>query len=181
MRVVVVVLTTALLSVSCIPPPVENIPPTLPFDPQQAQHIFESGSGTIKGQAFLRQRGGGIVTCAGYEVILTPSSEYAAASFRFRYGYPVTMDAVAYRSFKGKGNLPHFEPHAPGYVEYKRRTRCDAEGRFEFVDVAEGAYYIEAIVRWEVPMQYYTSIQGGGLATLVSIGGEESRDLILTP
>lgn len=38
---------------------------TTPFDREAHAPYYLSGTGSIHGQAFLRQQGGGVVTCAG--------------------------------------------------------------------------------------------------------------------
>ena len=40
------------------------------------QDYQKTGQGSISGQAFLKQKGGGIVTCAGNDVFLVPDSGY---------------------------------------------------------------------------------------------------------
>ena len=47
------------------------------FDAQEAAKIFEKGNNTIKGSAFLRQQGGGTVTCASSELFLFLATAFA--------------------------------------------------------------------------------------------------------
>jgi proteasome assembly chaperone (PAC2) family protein len=49
---------------------------TSKLDEDEVKWFTESGTGTITGQAFLRQRGGGVVKGAGETVYLTPASGY---------------------------------------------------------------------------------------------------------
>jgi hypothetical protein len=56
------------------------------FDPRGAAHIHQEGNNTITGEAFLRQNGGGVVTCAGYDVRLVPNTPYASKRMYVIYG-----------------------------------------------------------------------------------------------
>lgn len=47
-------------------------------DVTQTQAQLARGDGEIRGNAFMMQRGGGVVTCAGNEVYLIPHNDYAA-------------------------------------------------------------------------------------------------------
>lgn len=42
------------------------------FNVDEVSFIKEEGTNTITGNAFLRQRGGGVVTCAGENITLYP-------------------------------------------------------------------------------------------------------------
>src|SRR4030095_16529486 len=46
------------------------------FDPLEHNAYMEPGENSIKGQGFLRQQGGGVVTCAGSEVFMVPATSF---------------------------------------------------------------------------------------------------------
>ena len=48
--------------------------------------IKEKGNANITGQAFLNQQGGGVVTCAGNYVTLTPVNSYSKERMQLIYG-----------------------------------------------------------------------------------------------
>lgn len=174
---IIVLVLLGVVSADCVTH--RRIQPTIMFRPDEAAHVFNAGASEITGQAFIRQRGGGIVTCAGYEVRLVPLSKYAVEAFKATYGEVLT-DIVIFRSFDWAGNLPGFE-HPLEYSRYQRVSTCDAEGRFTFNGVPKGAYFVESIIRWDIPGQYIDNIQGGGLATQLYVDGIHNQDLILTP
>lgn len=89
---------------------------------------YSTESNTVTGQAFLRQKGGGVVTCAGEYVVMYPNTEY----FKNRRN---GMKEVEYS--KEVSTMEHF-------------TQCDAEGNFEFDNIESGSWVIETAVRWEV-------------------------------
>ena len=55
------------------------------FDAAEAAYIHDVGTNRIEGNAFLRQKGGGVVTCAGEAVRLIPLGRFAKKYFRIRY------------------------------------------------------------------------------------------------
>ena len=129
----------------------------------------ENGPNAIEGQAFLRQRGGGVVTCAGEPVTLIPVSDHAIDRFRQIYGsaqggivrVPISLDVESNRDSV--------------YDSFTRHTECDAEGDFEFGGLADGEYFVTTGVYWETA----GGLEGGSLASRVRVeGGETARVLL---
>jgi hypothetical protein len=105
-----------------------------PYDASQYATYKPTGLNAIRGQAFLTQQGGGVVTCAGKQVFLTPDSPY------FR----------ELASIATHGSTPEF-PHGNGGPEdVVRHTVCDAQGNFEFTKLPDGKYILMTEVRWQV-------------------------------
>lgn len=139
------------------------------FDPGQAAYIQQAGPNTIVGQAFLRQRGGGVVTCAGESVSLIPATRFSSERIGFLYG---TTETAA------RGNLMRRLSPAPSdYQRYMRRSQCDAEGRFLFENTPDGDYFITTDVIWVVG----DDMEGGPVMSPVSVRGGENRRLIIAP
>lgn len=109
------------------------------------QEGYTQGANTVTGQAFLRQRGGGVVTCAGNRVIM----------------YPNTMYFLAKRN-----GAPEIEISNESST-MEKSTQCDATGNFEFNNIQNGGWVIETTVGWDVPeinrIGYYSSNRQGGL------------------
>ena len=143
------------------------------FDPKEAAVINERGANVIEGQAFLRQRGGGVVTCAGETVTLVPATSYAEERIRQIYG-----SANGGVRFWWDGL--EFAETDPRYYRMVREEICDATGDFRFDDVADGDYYVTTGVSWEVPVNvYYSSTQGGTLARRVQVAYGQIERVIL--
>lgn len=142
---------------------------TVPFDPNEVAFINQSGSNTINGEAFLRQRGGGVVTCAGSEVELLPAGGYARQRMSQIYGSE--QGGYVY-----SGNILTGDEADPQYLLMTRKTTCDSQGNFRFSGVANGDYFVLACVEWQV--QAYTS-EGGCMMRKVSARGG-SQELIMT-
>ena len=138
-----------------------------PFDPSQGRYVLASGSGAIEGQAFMRQAGGGVVTCAGEEVTLFPATAYQQERMQIIYG---STDGGSRTT--GIGNFP--PDRDPRAEPLQRTTTCDAEGDFEFRGLAAGDYYVATKVVW---MAQY--VQGGLLAKRVRLNpGQKVRVLL---
>ena len=156
----------------CTLPQPTVIPTLTPYDPIAAARIHEEGPNEIRGQAFLRQRGGDVVTCASSEVTLIPSTSYALERISSIYGV-TTRAAQAHRVAD--------EPD-PGYLRDTRTTTCDAQGNFSFSGVADGYYFVTTRVVWEVPSGYgYMSTQGGSVMAPVYVRGGEVKEIIISP
>jgi hypothetical protein len=134
----------------------------------QAAKQMEEGMNSIKGNAFLRQKGGGVITCAGQTVRLIPATNYAKQRFFALFG-----------TFEGGVNIERknfrFVPDSPEYYTNTKTTKCDSQGNFNFERVADGEFYVTTIVAWQVG----NSPQGGGIMQKVSVRGAQNKSIIM--
>lgn len=118
------------------------------------------GQALVKGQAFLRQQGGGVVTCAGETVQLSPLT--------------MTMreQLQAVRSCK--------RPVVTGYVQIgpliTRTTTCDAQGNFRFENVPAGDWVLITRIGWIVAGVQ----QGGAVAKEIAVPNKGQVETLLT-
>ena len=138
--VAVVVFVTACATA---PPPPAPMDLQTRFSPQDHQAFLQAGTAVIKGQGFLRQQGGGVVTCAGAPVQLIPATPY------FR---------ELLHQLK-VGRRPGPEQSLDSYRQYFKRSTCDAQGNFSFVNLPSTSWFVMTEVRWTVANQR----QGGVL------------------
>ncbi len=138
------------------------------FDPAEAKFILTDGTATITGQAFLRQSGGGVVTCAGSTVYLFPRTKYADERIRHLYGS--TLGGVNYAV-----NIT-FVPESSAYIKLTRTAQCDAEGDFEFSNVPAGKFYVQTDVVWVVARAQ----QGGPILKPVDVARGQKVTVLLT-
>lgn len=140
-----------------------------PFDAREVAYISSRGPATVSGQAFMRQNGGGVVTCAGETVHLIPAGAYTKEFM-----------TKAFRSPQG-GRIPAImafqTDHPAEYGRLQRRTTCDAEGDFEFQGVANGEYYVTSVVLWQVGDSFIP--EGGALAKYVRVSNGNSQRVLL--
>src|SRR6185295_686938 len=70
----------------CATTQVKTVQLTSRFDEQEMKARLRPGKARISGNAFVRQNGGGVVTCAGSQVSLIPKTDYSAERIRAIYG-----------------------------------------------------------------------------------------------
>jgi len=155
-------------AVSCVPVS-QTVTLKQPFDKAQAERLLRPGNNTIKVNAFMRQAGGGVVTCAGEDIDLVPATKMAEERVTALYG---SVNG-GYRPV-GLGGLK-FENEDPDYTNKWKTGICSSDGRAIFSKVADGDFYITTRVVWTV--QYP---QGGNLSKRISVKGGETLEVVLS-
>lgn len=166
------VVIVALLS-GCVANPPREVNLNNKFNPDETKRFLESGKNTVKGSALMRQSGGAVVTCAGNKVSLVPSTVYSNERIFAIYGS--IERGVSSRPVK-------FIPENDEYNRTGRRVSvCDAQGYFQFDNVADGEFFVTAVVQWNAPGAYGPTPQGGGLMQRVSVSNSEVKNIVLAP
>jgi hypothetical protein len=137
------------------------------FNPNHAHYILEHGSNIIEGQASVRYEDGGLASCAGDSATLVPDTAYTRARLNRLYG--------GRRDFAPISTAPRLS-RDPQYETYVRHAPCDAEGKFRFDQVADGAYVVVAALRQPGEKR----AEGVSVRQAVSVHGGETRDMVLT-
>ncbi|MDI1229848.1 MAG: hypothetical protein PSU93_01715 [Methylobacter sp.] len=101
--------------------------------PTFSKEGYTTGSNTVTGQAFLTQKGGGVVTCAGNPVEMHPNTEY----------FNQLVDDVA-------NGYTTMEKLSQDEKNLLKTGQCDAQGNFEFHKVPSGKWVITTNVSWDV-------------------------------
>lgn len=135
------------------------------FDPEQASFIHEKGPAVLSGQAFLRRKDGIVIYAAGSKVRLIPKTTHSKERMGAIYGDRKIVSI-----------LPQMPQTDPRYEEMMRETKADGEGRFQFDQLANGAYYVSTYVNWEVD----GSVQGGSIMETVTIADGKSVQVIVS-
>lgn len=146
----------------------QSVSVTTPFSVDEHRGYMKPGVTTVKGQAFLRQQGGGVVTCAGKEVILNPATPFYRELYRIA------------RS----GAKPMIPPAPPELEEHQRRTghgisrkgQCDAQGNFVFENIPSGRWMVATEVMWTVGY----NPQGGTLVKEIDVPASGAVTAFLT-
>lgn len=141
-----------------------------PFNSEEAFRLTKEGNNTIKGNAFMRQKGGGVVTCAGQTVYLVPATEYARQRFLALYDTIESGVNAARKNYR-------FVPDPPEYYSIARTTKCDSQGNFSFERTADGEFFITVLVSWSVG----NSAQGGNMMHRVSVRGGQTLSIVMAP
>jgi hypothetical protein len=134
-----------------------SVPMQTTFDYNEHRPYKEKGNNTVTGQGFLRQKGGGVVTCAGSQVFLLPATSY----FREAIGHLM------------QGNDPQVRTIDPVYA---RVGQCDAQGNFIFSGIPDGGWFVVTEVKWSVG----PNLQGGSLFQEINIGGGKTTRVLLS-
>lgn len=147
---------------------------TKTFDENAAKRMLEKGTNTIRGSALIRQRAGGVVTCAGRSVHLIPATDYATERVMTIYGN-------AERGFHSAGfgsKKITFNESPAEYWRQSRQTICDAQGFFKFENISDNAFFITTNIVWKLN-DYF--LEGGALIQRVAVQGGEIREIVLSP
>lgn len=110
-------------------------PVAVSFEPAAFAWSTAKGRGAINGQLVYR-RGGVAYSCAGGGVVLTPETPWVRR--RMMTMYESTDGAVAAVA-DVRARMP---AESPNYDAYVRRSACNAEGRFFFTELPDGAWYV---------------------------------------
>ncbi len=127
-----------------------------------------NGENVVSGQAFLRQKGGNVVTCAGEQVIMYPDTPY----FNSRDTFIAETSALSNRcqiTFVQDKNAE----------TYNRLSQCDAQGNFEFNKVPAGNYIINVAVKW-YSGGGTNGYEGGLLRKKITVQDQEPNKIIIT-
>lgn len=171
MKLPIVIALMAIALSACGP---NKIKIAVPFDENQAKAMLAPGENQVNGSALIRQSGGGIVTCAGNIVILMPVTAYARQWAKHVYG----TEQDGYRPTAGLGL--EFEG-ANTFFKNVKSTNCDVEGRFSFLNIADGEFYVFTKINWTVQDQFGPVIQGGSIMKKIALSGGEKVETVLSP
>lgn len=155
-----------LLAVGCAP---KVIKPQAPFVESEYAAYRGSGMGTIEGQGFMRQNGGGVVTCAGSRVWAAPATAYTREMTGiFEAGWNPIVGGLAVIDNPNQGRL---------FREgIERETQCDAQGNFAFRNLPAGQWIVSTAVTWRVGNEP----QGGYVRQETALAEGQTVRLLLT-
>lgn len=135
------------------------------FPEAEYRALPKAGTATVRGQAFLKTRGGDVKPAAGNQVLLNPVTSYSLGWYE--------------KSYLPK--LPMEEPD-PKLLTFAPKQTADGSGRFAFKNVPAGEYFVTTTVRWEAPVGYQGALllQGGVVTKRVKVGEGEEVEVVIT-
>jgi hypothetical protein len=148
-----------------------SVPLNSSFNMSEVEARLKPGPNSVSGSALIRQVGGGVVTCAGGVVYLMPVTAYAREWASHIYG----SDVGGYRPTQAQGI--EFSNLNQQFASSVKSTTCNAQGFFNFQDVADGSYYAFTRLNWRVA----GDIQGGSIMQSVTVRGGQKAELTLAP
>jgi hypothetical protein len=153
----------------------ELVQPTTSFNYDETAQLMRPGHAIIEGSALIRQQGGGVVSCAGNEVNALPATRYAQERMFIVYGND--MKGFRQNSAAWGQRAPADPP--PAYFTLSHKAVCDAQGNFQFKNVAAGTYYVVTRITWRVPGRY--TEEGGALMQRVTVTETDIIRIVLSP
>lgn len=160
MKKYLIAATAAALLSGCVSP---QKPQSLPPFPQaEYDKLKVEGQDKLTGQAFLKTMGGDVKVAAGSQVVLMPKTSYTDFQFATCMGY-VRCEKEDMRAAK-----------------YEKVTIADAQGKFEFDNIAPGEYYVQTSVTWMRPSTYGLVTEGGALMSAASVKHGQNNTVMVT-
>lgn len=137
----------------------------IPFPDHEYSQLAKDGNSTLRGQIFMKTRGGDIKFGAGQEIILNPVTSYSDQWYEEHYRKGMALSPMDNRQ-----------------QTYLRKKISDGSGRFEFKNIPTGEYYVSGVVTWESPTGYQGALQkqGGQIAKKIRVGEKEEIEVILS-
>ena len=178
------VATALAVLAGCVPPqlkPTKTVTLQTVFNADETRALLVEGNNTVKGSALMRQQNGGVVTCAGTRVSLIPNTAYSTE--RMSHLYENTAKGVAYfDEFYENWGITRFLNTTPEYFDLRKKVVCDAQGFFEFKNVADGSFFVGTKISWQtlVAGAYWQTV-GGLLMQKVEVKGCETKTIVLSP
>ncbi|MGU3413739.1 hypothetical protein ACLBW0_08495 [Enterobacteriaceae bacterium C34A] len=161
MKKLLIGVTGVLMLSGCAPKPPKPI--TLPAFPQAEYDALKlTGNESLSGQAFLKTLGGDVKTAAGSQVVLMPKTSYTDFQFSICNSYTLC------------------EQEDMRAAKYEKVTTADAEGKFEFTDIAPGDYYIQTTVTWMRPSGAGLLPEGGALMAKATVKPGVKNSVMVT-
>ncbi len=145
---------------------------TVKFDPKAANYIFDSGTGTITGRAFVKASDGSVRDAAGSSATLLPVTEYAVQRVNAIYGSAgIATQKVQFSK----------ESDDPRYQVYTRTAAVGEGGKFTFSGLAAGDYFVTTGINWKTLDASGRPVRRGiALVKRVTVAKGETVNVTLT-
>ena len=165
MRHLVFVSIILILFSACVPvTPVQPVS-RIPFPLEEYQALSSSGTATVKGQAFLKARGGDVKFAAGSVVLLNPVTSYSLEWYEKSYLTDRPMGPADSRIWN-----------------FIRKQTANENGRFVFNNVPPGEYFVTTLITWEEPAGFQGELRlhGGVITKRIAVHDGDNIDIIVT-
>lgn len=142
------------------------VAPVVGLSDAELKNYSGTGPCSIRGQAFLKTRGGDVKYGAGEAVTLLPN--ISLLNEIVRINSTPGQYAVLPADVQGR------------WQQLRRQTQADGQGNFEFIGIPCGSWYVESQVTWEVvESAYSTSTQGGTVSKVVTVTPQSSSERVM--
>ncbi len=131
-----------------------------PLDLEPFAPYAQEGTASIRGQAYLEAPTGEVKYAVRNEIVLVPVTDYTREFFE--------------RGVLRGENVPPLDPRVGPYFRLSETT---GEGKFAFLDIPAGDYYVLTDINWE---DARGQIIGGTAYAEVKVGVGENAEVIVT-
>ena len=170
--------------VGCATAPAQKISVNLNSKFSQQEIAWSLGEGTsgIKGSALLMTQGGQPRTCAGKDVTLVPISAYSSERMSHIYGSVPGFRQIIGNNYSGITNAsPVFNDTPAEFLSTTKKTKCDAQGYFEFENIPAGQYFVTTTIVWTTPFgNHGQSYNGGALVERITLTSNKLTKVTLS-
>lgn len=129
MNKLIIFISMTLIGCAETPP---SVPITSTYNAGDFVEYEKTGTATVSGQAFMRQKSGAVVTCAGFVVTLVPDKGIYAE--------------VANVYDSGRNPVkPLYDLKTPAV----KLAKCNAQGNFVLSNIPAGKWLLQTEVRWD--------------------------------
>lgn len=182
MKKLLTITAAAFALIGCATAPAPKVSILSVFNPQDVAWAEGEGNSGVKGSAVLMTNGGSPRTCAGKEVFLIPVGAYSTERMTVLYGSVPSFRQIRGDNISGLYNpLPTINNTPAQYLATGKKTKCDAQGYFEFENIPAGEYYILTQVIWMTPFGNYSqSYNGGAFVDRITLHPNKITKVILS-
>jgi len=134
----------------------------VPFPEDEYKNLKKRGSITVKGNIYLRTTSGSIIYGKHTRLYLNPVTSYSTQWYEKSYLGGAKMSKVDTRLFN-----------------YLKFTTSNSSGRFEFLNVPSGNYYLIGVVKCGIQCGYTTQ-KSIRITKKISLFGDNIKNVVLS-
>jgi hypothetical protein len=131
-----------------------------PLDLEPFAPYAQEGTASIRGQAYLESPTGEVKYAVRDEIVLVPVTDYTREWFD--------------RGVVQGENVPPLDPRVGPYFRLSETT---GEGKFAFLDLPAGSYYVVTDINWE---SQQGQVVGGTAYAEVTVAAGENAEVAVT-
>lgn len=130
----------------------QNLYPKAAFDETMALNALAKGKSTIKGQAFMRVKSGGLLSIKSANKTIAKNIEVSL--------FPVTPSLLEYLELRKKRNAKKkiFVHMNPAAEKHRLTAITNSDGEFSFNNIKPGKYFLDAYIPWQENSTYDRSM-----------------------
>ena len=134
----------------------------IPFPEAEYQSLAKTGSGTVTGHIYLVTKDGTKIYGKETRLYLNPETSYSTQWYK--------------ESYLGGAKMSKVDPRLYNYLKF---TTSDKNGKFEFLNVPSGSYYLIGVVKCGQQCGY-SKVKSIRIAKKISVFGSDTVNVDLT-